>query len=57
MLHIPKIDDYLKLLTDDEAKAFLVINSGEYVKSIENCILYFMRNKILEKLLNRFISF
>ena len=57
MLHIPKIDDYLKLLTDDEAKAFLVINSGEYVKSIENCILYFMRNKILEKLLNCFISF
>ena len=32
MLHIPKIDDYLKLLTEDEAKAFLVINFGEYVK-------------------------
>ena len=29
MLHIPKIDDYLKILTNNEAKNFEDINSGE----------------------------
>ena len=33
MLYIPKIDDYLKILTDDEAKDLVVINFGEYFKS------------------------
>ena len=32
MLCIPKIDDYLKILTDDQVKHFVVINSGEYFK-------------------------
>ena len=40
MLHIPKIDDYLKILTDDEVKDFVVINFDEYFKSAkENCVL------------------
>ena len=32
MLCIPKIDDYLKILTDDQVKHFVVINFGEYFK-------------------------
>ena len=35
MLYIPKIDDYLKILTDDEVKDFVVINFGEYFKSMK----------------------
>ena len=34
MLYIPKIDDYLKILTDAEVKVFVVINSSEYFKYI-----------------------
>ena len=34
MLDIPKTDDYLKLLTDDEVKDFVAINFREYSKSI-----------------------
>ena len=34
MLDIPKTDDYLKLLTDDEVKDFVAINFREYFKSI-----------------------
>ena len=33
MLYIPKIDDYLKVLTDDEVKDFVAINFSEYFKS------------------------
>ena len=50
MLYIPKIDDYLKILSDEEAKDFVAINFSQYFKSIRN-------NKILEKLLNCCISF
>ena len=32
MLYIPKIDDYLNILTDDEAKDFVAINFSEYFK-------------------------
>ena len=40
MLYIPNIGDYLKILTDNEVEYFVVINSGEYFKSMEkNCIL------------------
>ena len=35
MLHIPKIGDYLKILTDDEVKDFVVINFVEYSKSMK----------------------
>ena len=33
MLHIPKIDDYLKILTDNEKKDYVVEYFGEYFKS------------------------
>ena len=29
MLHIPNIDDFLKILTDDEVKDFVAINFSE----------------------------
>ena len=48
MLYIPKIDDYLKTLTDEKMNDFVAINLSEYFKSIE---------QNLEKLLNRFKSF
>ena len=34
MLHIPKIDDYLEILTDKEVKDFVAKNFSEYFKSI-----------------------
>ena len=34
MLHIPKIDHYLKILTDEEVKYFAAINFSEYFKFI-----------------------
>ena len=33
MLYIPKIDDYLKILTDEEVKDFVTVNFSEYFKS------------------------
>ena len=33
MLFLPKIDDYLKILTDQEVKDFVAINFSEYFKS------------------------
>ena len=35
MFYIPKIDDCLKFLTDDEVKDCVVINFGEYFKSMK----------------------
>ena len=35
MLYIPKIGYYLKMLTDDEEKALVIINFGEYFKSMK----------------------
>ena len=43
MLHIPKMDDYLEILTDEKIKDFVAINFGEYFKSIreeENLNVY-----------------
>ena len=34
MLYIPKIGDNLNILTDDEVKDFVVVNFGEYFKSM-----------------------
>ena len=34
ILHIPKIDDYIKILTDEKVEAFVAINFSEYSKSI-----------------------
>ena len=33
MLYIPKIDDYLRIVTDVEVKDFVAINFSEYFKS------------------------
>ena len=33
MLYIPKIDDYLKILTDDAVNDFVLINFSEYFKA------------------------
>ena len=54
MLHIPKIDDYLKILTDEEVKDFVAINFIDYFKSTKEQL---RKKKILEKLLNSFIYF
>ena len=35
MLYIRKIDDYFKILTDEEEKDFVAINCSEYFKSIK----------------------
>ena len=35
MLYIPKINDYLEILTNEEAKDFVAIHFSEYFKSIE----------------------
>ena len=35
MLHIPRVDDSLEILTDKEVKDFVARNSGEYFKSIK----------------------
>ena len=50
MLYIPKINDYLEILTNEEVKDFVAINFSEYFKSIEE-------EKLSETLLNRFIIF
>ena len=34
MLYIPKTDDYLEILTDEEVKDFVAIIFSEYFKSI-----------------------
>ena len=40
MLYIPKIVDYLKILTDEELKDLVAISFSEYFKStVKNCIL------------------
>ena len=33
MLYIPRIDDYLAILTDEEVNDFVAINFSEYFKS------------------------
>ena len=34
ILYIPKIDDYLKILTDEKVRDFVAINFSEYFKSV-----------------------
>ena len=36
MLYIPKIDDYLDILTDEEVKYFVAINFSESIKEEQN---------------------
>ena len=35
MFYIPNIDNYLKILTDEEVESFIAIKFSEYFKSIE----------------------
>ena len=35
MLYIPKIDNYLKFLTDEEVIDFVALNYSEYFKSMK----------------------
>ena len=35
MLYVPKIEDYLEILTDKEVKDFLAVNFSEHFKSIK----------------------
>ena len=56
MLNIERIGDYLKILTDKEVKYFVVINFGEYFKSIKKYFLNFARNKILAEFLYIFLT-
>ena len=44
MLYIPKIDDYLEILTDEEVKDYVAINFSEYFKSTKEK-LYSKLNK------------
>ena len=58
MLFIPKIDksdDYLKILTDNELKDFVIKTFDDIYE--RKTVLNFVRIKTLEKLLNCFISF
>ena len=58
MLCMPKITDYLKILTDEEVKHFVIINFGECFKSTRELLYSNLgEEKVLEKLLNRFILF
>ena len=47
MLYIPKIDDYLEILTDEEVKGFVAINFSKTIREEQN----------LRKVANYLISF
>ena len=52
MLYIPKIVDYLKILTDDQVKPFVATDFSEYFKSTRKKLYSkLIENKILEKVL------
>ena len=52
---MPKIADFLKILTHEELKVFVVINFGECFKSSREKLHSTVgEKKILEKLLNHF---
>ena len=36
MMYIPKIDDYLEILTDEEVKDFVAINFSKSIKEEQN---------------------
>ena len=58
MLSIPKIDDNLKILTNDEVKDFVAINFSEYVKStIEKLYSKLSKEQNLRKVVQSFYIF
>ena len=40
MLYIPKINDYLEILTDEKEKNFVAINFSEYLKLTKEKLNY-----------------
>ena len=55
---MPKIADYLKILTDEEVKDFGVINYVIVLNQRQKSFtINYVKKEILEKLLNRFILF
>ena len=40
MLYIPKIDDFLKILTDKQVNDFVTINFSEYFKCTRKKIVF-----------------
>ena len=58
MLYIPKIGDYIKILTDGEMNDSVAINFNVYFKSTrEKCYSKLNEKQIHRKVANRFISF
>ena len=59
MLYIPKIDDYLEILIDEEVKNFVAINFIEYFKSIreEQNLGKVAKSESWKILLSRFMTF
>ena len=58
MLYIPKIDDYLKILIDNEVKDFVAVNFSEYLKSTKEKLLSKLKEEQnLRKVVNCFIFF
>ena len=58
MLYIPKIDDYLKILTDNEVKDFVAVNFSEYLKSTKEKLYSKLKEEQnLRKVVNCFIFF
>ena len=45
MLCIPKIDEYLKILTEEEVKDFVAINFSEYFKSTKEKLYSHLNKK------------
>ena len=45
MLYIPKIDKYLKILTDGEVKDFAATDFSEYFKSTKEKLYYKLNKK------------
>ena len=45
MLYIPKIGDYLKILTDEEVKDYVAINFSEYFKFTRETLYFKLKGK------------
>ena len=45
MLYIPKIGDYLKILTDEEVKDYVAINFSEYFKFTREKLYFKLKGK------------
>ena len=57
-MYIPKIDDYLKILTDDQVKDFVAINFSECFKPTRGKLyLKLNKEKILRKIAKLFYIF